>query len=93
MISPLNRSEASARAAVARSCAFNFVTASCNATERSAFSPLGPWTLRWDSRAAEAKRSTANVSTETRQATIAVRPRSTYALGVSVMTGRHARFR
>ena len=38
MISPLRRSDASARAAVARSCVFSLATASCSAADRSAVS-------------------------------------------------------
>ena len=39
MISPLRRSDASARAAVARSCAFSFATASSSAADSSASAP------------------------------------------------------
>ena len=62
MISPLSRSDASARAAVARSCAFSFVTASCSAADSSAVSvPPRARPLRV-SRAAATNRSSANVS-------------------------------
>ncbi len=74
MISPLNRSEASARAAVARSCALSFVTASCSAAERMAVSMPSPRRARRVSRAAAAIRRSANVSTATRHPMSAVRP-------------------
>ena len=77
MISPLRRSNASARAAVARSCAFSFVTASCSAADSSVVSAAFPLRLlRRVSRAAAEKRSIANTTTVTSAATIAVRPRS-----------------
>src|ERR1700722_9209095 len=78
MISPLSRSEASALAAVARSWAFSFETASCSAGDSTSISPPS-FERRRVSRAAAMKRSKAKTTTETRAATIAVRPSSAYA--------------
>ncbi len=74
MISPFSRSDASARAAVARSCALSFVTASCSAADRNAASAPAPLNPRRDSRAAAANFNVAKVNTATSAATIAVRP-------------------
>jgi len=74
MISPLSRSEASARAAVARSCAFSRSTASCSAAD-STVASIEP-SLRIERRvswAAARKRSRAKVTTAAIAPTIAVR--------------------
>jgi hypothetical protein len=76
MISPLRRSDASARAAVARSCALSVVTASCSAADSSSVSSRPPRMSRRVSRAAAKNRNSANVITAARPATIAVRPSS-----------------
>jgi hypothetical protein len=76
MISLLRRSEASARAAVARSCAFSLLTDSSRAADSSAFSVEIRRSGLVISLAALTKRRTANVRMEARTATTAVMPMS-----------------
>ena len=62
MISSLRRSEASARSAIARSCALSLVTASCSAADSSAVSMPPSFIRPRVSRAAVKNFRTANVS-------------------------------
>ena len=82
MISPLSRSDASARADIARSCAFSFPTASCSAAVSTAVSPP-PRVDGRVLRAAAQKRTATNASiaATASAAMIAVSPRNAYALG------------
>ena len=63
MISPLRRSDASARAAVARSCAFSFVDRLLQRRRQQRRLRAAAAHVRRVSRAAATKRSSANVST------------------------------
>jgi hypothetical protein len=80
MISPLSRSDASARAAVARSWALRRAMASSRATESiSGSRPCARLeSCRW--RAAENRRIVANISRPDRAPIIAVSPKSAAAL-------------
>jgi len=74
-ISPASRSDASARAAVARSWALSLVTASWSAADNSAVSaPLDDPSDRRASRAAAMNFMSANVRMVTSAATSAVKP-------------------
>src|SRR5580765_3279618 len=90
MISSAMSSEVCARAAIARSCALSFVTASDSAADRNAVSmPLSRDRPRaW--RVAAMKRSIANVSTATSTVTIAVSPRNAWPWGVIVSSKESA---
>ena len=76
MISLLSRSDASARAVVARSCAFRRATDSSRAADSSAFSFATRRSGFASARAAVMNRRTANVRIEARIATTAVSPMS-----------------
>jgi hypothetical protein len=71
---PLSRSEASARAAIARSCDLSCVIASSSAAVSSAFSMPPSRLWRRTSRAAAANRKTANMRTAMRPPMMPVNP-------------------
>ena len=81
MISPLRRSDASARAAIARSCSLQLGDGILQRRRQQRRVGAARSRTRLVSRAAAISRSRANVSTATRQATMAVRPISAYPDG------------
>ena len=85
-ISLLRRSDASARADISRSCAFSFVTASCSAAVTNALSVVLSLRTVFESRAAAANRSMANMRTPTSAATMAVRPMTARTEGFIAMS-------